>query len=83
MKKAEPTERQKNRIRQKLADGTLPRVLPGVTIDPAPGHVPLMTASPREEHCDACDEPGTVRPIGGLRWQDTCFTFWVAVTDGS
>ena len=62
MKKAEPTERQKNRIRQKLADGTLPRVLPGVTVDGS----------------------GRIKPdIGGLRWQDTCFTFWVAVTDGS
>jgi hypothetical protein len=36
----------------------------------------MMTGPPRVAPCDACDEVGMTRPIGGLLWHDGCFIFW-------
>jgi hypothetical protein len=54
--------------------------------DPAPGsrrrfprspagEVPMMNGPTRLAPCDACDEVGYTRPIGGLLWHDGCFIF--------
>jgi hypothetical protein len=76
-----PTETQQRRIREKLADGTLPReLLGGVSPVPPAGELPLMTGRPRVAPCEACDEVGMTRPIGGLLWHDACFIFWQAAT---
>jgi hypothetical protein len=69
------TEAQKRRIREKLADGTLPREL-GAAAPVAPaGQVPMMIGRPRVAPCDACDQVGMTRPIGGRLWHDGCFIF--------
>jgi hypothetical protein len=71
-----PTEAQKKWIREKLATGRLPRELGGAAPVPPAGKVPMMTGPPRVAPCDACDEVGMTRPIGGLLWHDGCFIFW-------
>ena len=80
-KSSGPTEAQQRRIREKLANGTLPReLLGGMVPVPPTGEVPMMTGRPRVAPCDACDEVGITRPIGGQLWHDACFIFWEAET---
>jgi hypothetical protein len=72
------TEAEKRRIREKLADGTLPREL-GAPAPVAPaGQVLMMTGRPRVAPCDACDQVGMTRPIGGRLGHERCFIFWQA-----
>jgi hypothetical protein len=40
-----------------------------------------MTGRLRVAPCDACDEVGMTRPIGGLLWHEACFIFWQAETE--
>jgi hypothetical protein len=76
-----PTEAQQRRIREKLADRTLPReLLGGVFPVPAAGEVPIMTGRPRVAPCEACAEVGMTRPIGGQLRHEACFIFWQAET---
>jgi len=73
-----PTEAQQRRIREKLATGQLPQVLAAARLVPPAEPVPWMTGRLRVAPCDACDEVGMTRPIGGLLWHEACFIFWQA-----
>ena len=75
-----PTETQQKRIREKLADGSLPRDLGAVAPVAPAGAVPMMTGTPRVAPCDACDQVGMIRPIAGRLWHEACFIFWQTVT---
>jgi hypothetical protein len=55
---AKPDEAQKTRIREKLANGTLPRELGGASPVPSAGEAPMLTGPPRVAPYDACDEVG-------------------------
>ncbi len=68
-----PTDRQKVRIREKLADGTLPWTVLAAEVTLIPGRA-------RVAPCDACDEIGMTRPIAGQLWHEGCFRFWRAET---
>jgi hypothetical protein len=82
IKRASATAVQQQRIREQLAAGTLPRVLPtGATIPPA-GPAWRMAGRPRVAPCDACDEVGVTRPIAGFLWHEGCYLFWQAETMG-
>jgi hypothetical protein len=54
----EPTEAQKARIREKLANGTLPREIKGVSA----GHVPRMTCPGQKLHLLVSPELASPRP---------------------
>jgi hypothetical protein len=75
------TAGQQRRIREKLADGILPRAL-GARV-PILGGGPSsgMAGRPRVAPCDACDEVGMTRPIAGLLWHEGCYVFWRVQTE--
>ena len=75
------TAGQQRRIREKLADGILPRALGAKVPILSGGPSSRMAGRPRVAPCDACDEVGMTRPIAGLLWHEGCYLFWQAETE--